>query len=116
MEKFDFKKKFGQNFLTDKNLLSDIVEKAGVTSEDTVVEIGAGKGALTEVLSKYAKKVYSFEIDNELFAFLEEKFDGTNVEMIFKDVMKVSDEEINEMVYEENENQDEKLRWNLKLY
>lgn len=98
MENFDFKKKFGQNFLTDKNLLSQIVEKAGVMSDDIVVEIGAGKGALTEVLSKYAKKVYSFEIDNELFAFLGEKFDGTNVAMIFKDVMKVSDDEINEIV------------------
>ena len=98
MEKFDFKKKFGQNFLTDKNLLTQIVEKSGVMSDDVVVEIGAGKGALTEVLSAYAKKVYSFEIDKELFAFLEEKFDGTNVQMIFEDVMKVSDEEINEMV------------------
>ena len=55
MEKFDFKKKFGQNFLKDANLLSQIVEKAGVTAEDVVVEIGAGTGALTEVLSKNAK-------------------------------------------------------------
>lgn len=100
MDKFDFKKKFGQNFLTDKNLLTQIVEKSGVMSDDVVVEIGAGKGALTEVLAKYAKKVYSFEIDSELFAFLGEKFDGTNVEMIFKDVMKVSDEEINDIVGE----------------
>ena len=98
MERFDFKKKFGQNFLKDKNLLMQIVEKSGVMSDDVVVEIGAGKGALTEVLSAYAKKVYSFEIDKELFAFLGEKFDGTNVEMIFEDVMKVTDEKINEMV------------------
>ena len=100
MENFEFKKKFGQNFLTDKNLLENIVEKAGVTSDDVVVEIGAGRGALTEVLSKYAKKVYSFEIDNELFAFLEDKFQNTNVEFVFKDVMKVSDEEINNLVQE----------------
>ena len=98
MEKFDFKKKFGQNFLKDQNLLADIVDKAGVTTEDVVVEIGTGKGALTEVLSKNAKKVYSFEIDSELFEFLGEKFNNTNVEMIFQDVMKVSDEELNEMV------------------
>ena len=98
MEKFDFKKKFGQNFLRDQNLLLNIVEKAGVTSEDIVVEIGAGKGALTEVLSKNAKKVYSFEIDSELFEFLGEKFNNTNVQMIFQDVMKVSDEELNNMV------------------
>ena len=98
MERFDFKKKFGQNFLTDKNLLAQIVEKSGVMCDDVVVEIGAGKGALTEVLSKNAKKVYSFEIDRELFDFLGEKFNGTNVEMIFEDVMKVSDEEINNIV------------------
>jgi len=100
MEKFEFKKKFGQNFLSDKNLLLQIVEKAGVTSEDVVVEIGAGKGALTEALSKNAKKVYSFEIDNELVSYLTEKFSETNVEFIFKDVMKVSDEELNEIVKE----------------
>ena len=65
MNDFEFKKKFGQNFLTDKNLLTQIVEKSGVMSDDVVVEIGAGRGALTEVLSQYAKKVYSFEIDKE---------------------------------------------------
>lgn len=97
---FEFKKKFGQNFLSDTNLLESIVSKAGVTEDDIVVEIGAGKGALTEVLSKYAKKVYSFEIDSELVEFLTQKFDGTNVQMIFKDVMKVSDEELNALVGE----------------
>ena len=98
MNDFEFKKKFGQNFLTDKNLLTQIVEKSGVMSDEVVVEIGAGRGALTEVLGQYAKKVYSFEIDKELFAFLTEKFDGTNVEMIFKDVMQVSDDELNEII------------------
>ena len=72
MEGFEFKKKFGQNFLSDKNLLASIVEKSGTMCDDVVVEIGAGKGALTEVLSENAKKVYSFEIDKELFAFLGE--------------------------------------------
>ena len=100
MGNFEFKKKFGQNFLTDKNLLEDIVLKAGVTSDDVVVEIGAGKGALTEALSKHAKKVVSFEIDSELFDYLTDKFNGTNVEFVFEDVMKVSDEQINEMVGE----------------
>lgn len=98
MENFEFKKKFGQNFLKDVNLLTQIVEKSGVMSDDVVVEIGAGKGALTEVLSKNAKKVYSFEIDSDLFEFLGEKFNGTNVEMIFKDIMKVTDSELNEIV------------------
>ncbi len=98
MGNFEFKKKFGQNFLSDKNLLCSIVEKAGVTGDDVVVEIGAGKGALTEAISSVAKKVYSFEIDSELFEFLTEKFNDTNVEFIFKDVMSVSDEELSKIV------------------
>ena len=53
--------------------------------DDVVVEIGAGKGALTAAISESAKKVYSFEIDSELFDFLQEKFDGTNVEFVFED-------------------------------
>ena len=97
---FEFKKKFGQNFLTDTNLLEKIVSEAGGTNEDTVVEIGAGKGALTEVLSKYAKKVVSFEIDSELFDFLTEKFSGTNVQMVFDDAMKYDEEKIKELVGE----------------
>ena len=98
MGNFEFKKKFGQNFLSDETLLDQIVEEAGVTQEDVVVEIGAGKGALTSALSKKAKRVISFEIDSELFEYLKNKFDGTNVEFVFEDVMKISDDEINEMV------------------
>ncbi len=98
MGNFEFKKKFGQNFLSDEILLEQIVDEAGVTSEDIVVEIGAGKGALTEFLSKKAKKVFSFEIDRELQDYLSKKFENTNVEFVFDDVMKVSDEEIEKMV------------------
>lgn len=100
MGNFEFKKKFGQNFLSDENLLETIVQKAGVTKGDTVVEIGAGKGALTAVLSKYAKKVYAFEIDRELVEFLTEKFDGTNVQLVFEDVMKFDDKRLNDMIGE----------------
>lgn len=100
MGNFEYKKKFGQNFLTDENLLDTIVEKSKITNDDIVVEIGAGKGALTASLSKVAKKVYSFEIDSDLFGYLETKFEGTNVEFIFKDVMNVSDEELNNLVGE----------------
>lgn len=98
MGNFEFKKKFGQNFLSDEVLLENIVEESGVTEEDIVVEIGAGKGALTTFLSKKAKKVFSFEIDEELQEYLTNKFEKTNVEFVFEDVMKVSDEKINEMV------------------
>lgn len=111
MGNFEFKKKFGQNFLSDQDLLDEIVKKSGVMCDDIVVEIGAGKGALTEVLSKNAKKVYSFEIDNELFDFLSEKFKNSNVEFVFEDVMKVDDETINNMV-----NGEFKLVANLPYY
>lgn len=98
MGNFEFKKKFGQNFLSDETLLDDIVDKAGVTSDDVVVEIGAGKGALTNALIKRAKKVVSFEIDLELQEYLLNRFDGKNVQFIFEDVMNWSDEKINELL------------------
>ncbi len=94
MKDFEFKKKFGQNFLTDKNLLNEIADKAEISCEDTVVEVGAGKGALTEVLSSRAKKVIAFEIDNDLKDYLTEKFSGSNVELIFGDALNFDDNEI----------------------
>lgn len=98
MGNFEFKKKFGQNFLSDETLLDDIVENAGVTNEDIVVEIGAGKGALTNALLKRAKKVISFEIDLELKEYLLNRFNGQNVQFVFEDVMNWSDDKINELV------------------
>lgn len=100
MENFEFKKKFGQNFLSDELLLEEIVTKAGVTKDDVVVEIGAGKGALTAALSKHAKRVVSFEIDRDLFDYLTEKFSGSNVEFVFDDVMNIDDKKLNELVGE----------------
>jgi|LGOV01.1.fsa_nt_gb 16S rRNA (adenine1518-N6/adenine1519-N6)-dimethyltransferase len=92
---FQFKKKFGQNFLTDTNLLSAIVNDAGVSAEDEVLEIGPGAGALTKELAKACKKLICYEIDNKLEPILKEtlkEFD--NVEVIFDDVMKISSEDI----------------------
>ena len=92
---FRFNKRFGQNFLTDNNLLDSIVEKAGITSGDTVVEIGCGGGTLTAAIAKRAKRVIGFEIDRNLKPVLEESLAGyENVEIIFKDVMKIKTEEI----------------------
>ena len=92
---FRFNKQFGQNFISDKNLLSAIVADAGVTATDTVVEVGAGAGALTVELAAVAKKVISYEIDKNLKSVLEEKLEGiNNVELIFADALKESEEEI----------------------
>ncbi len=97
----NFKKKFGQNFLTDKNLLESIVCDAGVSEDDVVLEIGAGAGALTEPLSKHAKKVVSFEIDKELEQYLLDKFKLTeNVQFVFDDFLNFSEEKITELVGE----------------
>lgn len=86
---FSFKKQFGQNFLTDTNLLDAIVRDAGVDETCTVLEIGAGAGALTRALSAAAKKVVALEIDKTLRPVLAETLSGCeNVEVIFRDFMR----------------------------
>ncbi len=96
---FKFNKRYGQNFLTDKNLLSSIVEKAGVTKEDTVVEIGVGGGTLTSAICERAKRVIGFEIDKNLEPVLKTTLaEFSNVEIIFKDIMKVKTEELEKYI------------------
>ncbi len=83
------KKAYGQNFLTDQALLLDIVEKAGVTKDDVVLEIGVGAGALTRVLATKVKKVFGYEIDTTLKPLLADTLkDFSNVDVTFKDVMR----------------------------
>lgn len=92
---FRFNKRFGQNFITDTNLLTSIVDKAGVDEGDTVLEIGVGAGTLTRALAEKADKIYGYEIDENLRPVLEESLSGLkNVQIIFKDLMKVSTSEI----------------------
>ena len=62
MEDFVFKKKFGQNFISDKNLLEAIASDAKIEKEDNVLEIGAGAGSLTQVLSSRAKKLFHLKL------------------------------------------------------
>lgn len=86
---FSFKKQFGQNFLTDPNLLDAIVRDAGVDENTVVLEIGAGAGALTRALSAAAKKVVALEIDKTLRPVLAETLSGCeNVEVIFRDFLR----------------------------
>lgn len=93
MKDFVFKKKFGQNFISDKNLLNAIVADAEITNEDEVLEIGAGAGSLTQILSEKAKKVVSFEIDKDLIAPLT-ALDLKNVEFVFGDFLKFDLKEV----------------------
>ena len=96
---FTFKKAFGQNFLTDEALLSDIVSRSGVDGDVTVLEIGVGGGTLTRELCKKAKKVVGYEIDKNLQPVLNEtlaEFDNVNV--VYQDVMKASLSEIESLL------------------
>lgn len=82
-----FKKRFGQNFLTDKNLISKIVSAAKI-SDQHVIEIGPGQGALTKELVKYAKKVTAYEIDSSLAITLDELVkQNSNLEVIYQDIL-----------------------------
>lgn len=96
---FRFSKSLGQNFISDKNLLSAIVADSGVCADDTVVEIGTGGGTLTRALAEVAKKVISFEVDENLQKVLALTLQGVeNAEVVFRDVLKMSDEAFCEIV------------------
>jgi len=88
MENHNFKKKFGQNFLQDKNIIKKIVDTAPITEKDLVIEIGPGSGALTEFLTAKAKTI-SYEIDLDLKEILDSKFgNNDNSIIIFDDFLK----------------------------
>lgn len=83
---FSFKKQFGQNFITDTNLLDSIAELSGIDENSTVLEIGCGAGTLTRALAKRAKRVIAYEIDAKLQPVLAETLAGLdNVEVVFRD-------------------------------
>lgn len=91
---FGFKKQFGQNFLTDTNLLRAIVKDAGAENRN-VLEIGAGAGALTRELAAVANKVVAYEIDKSLQPVLGETLRGAeNCEVVFRDFLKSDLKEI----------------------
>ena len=95
---FSFSKKYGQNFITDYNLLRAIVSDAGVTRDDTALEIGAGAGTLTRALAESAGRVVAFEIDPSLSPVLDESLAGlNNVEVIMDDVTKWTDAELDDL-------------------
>jgi 16S rRNA (adenine1518-N6/adenine1519-N6)-dimethyltransferase len=94
---FKFKHKLGQNFIYDTNLLNSIAAQSDIDGA-VVLEIGAGPGTLTQALAARADKVIAYEIDSELINPLEENLSGlTNVTIIYKDFMKVSEREISDL-------------------
>jgi 16S rRNA (adenine1518-N6/adenine1519-N6)-dimethyltransferase len=80
--------RWGQNFLIDSAIAVRIVEAAAITSEDTVIEIGPGKGALTSLILPHVKKLIAVEIDPVLARKLQERFaNQNNLEVANQDVM-----------------------------
>jgi len=94
---FKFKKKFGQNFLTDGNILRKIVETAQLSESVGVIEVGPGIGALTEHLARVSRKVVAYEIDKTLIPILEEVLEPyDNVKVINEDILKADVEQMME--------------------
>lgn len=97
LEKFELraKKKFGQNFLIDANIVHGIVETAEVTKEDCILEIGPGIGTMTGCLAQQAGKVICVEIDRSLKPVLAETLQGfDNIEIIWDDVLNLDLREV----------------------
>ncbi len=90
LEKHQFyiKKKYGQNFLIDQNILRNIVEIPTITEETLVIEIGPGLGSLTEHLLNKAKHVLAYEIDQDLIPILKETFDSKKLTILNEDFLK----------------------------
>ena len=86
---FQFKKKFGQNFLIDPHVLDKIVDAAQITKDDFVLEIGPGIGTLTQYLCENARQVLAVEIDDKLIPILKETLQPyDNVEVLHGDILK----------------------------
>lgn len=88
---FKFKKVFGQNFIVDRNIIDNIIEKANIDKDTLVIEIGPGAGSLTYKLCENAKNVLCYEIDESLKDILSDNLkEYNNVEIIYKDFLKAN--------------------------
>lgn len=111
---FAFQKKFGQNFLIDPHVLDKIVDAAGVTQDDFVLEIGPGIGTMTQYLAEKARAVAAVEIDKNLIPILKETLkDYDNITIINDDILKV---DIGRLVKEYNDGRPIKVVANLPYY
>jgi len=86
---FNFKKKFGQNFIVDENIINGIINKSNIDKDTMVIEIGPGSGSLTYKLCENSKNVLCYEIDETLKDILEDNLsEYDNKEIVFKDFLK----------------------------
>ena len=84
---FKTKKRLGQNFLINGDVIRSIIDFANISPEDTVIEIGPGVGFVTEQLVKHARKVIAIELDEEAIKELQ-KLDAPNLQIIHQDILK----------------------------
>lgn len=111
---FKFQKKFGQNFLIDTHVLEKIIESAGITKDDFVLEIGPGIGTMTQYLCENAREVMAVEIDNNLIPILGETLAAyDNVTVVNEDILKL---DIAKVAKEHNNNKPIKVVANLPYY
>lgn len=90
------KKHLGQNFLKSKKALHAMIEASKLSSEDVVVEVGPGKGVLTEALLEKAKKVIAYEKDSDLIPLLQEKFTRKdNFSLFEQDILEFDPKNLN---------------------
>lgn len=93
------RKRLGQSFLVNENALRRIVSYASLGERDTVLEIGAGTGSLTELLAEKAGKVVAVEVDPRLVHVLRERLkDRTNVDLIEGDILELEARGFNKVV------------------
>ena len=112
--KFNFQKKFGQNFLIDTHVLDKIIRESGVNKEDCVIEIGPGIGTMTQYLAENAREVVAIEIDKNLIPILKDTLSSyNNVTIINEDVLKV---DIKKLAEERNQGKPVKVVANLPYY
>ena len=84
------KKSFGQNFLVDRNYISKIIRALNLQPDETIVEIGAGRGALTEMLIESGANVIAIELERGMIAVLHKRFaDQENFKLIESDALKI---------------------------
>ena len=109
-----FQKRFGQNFLIDTHVLDKIIDAAGVSSEDFVLEVGPGIGTLTQYLCENAREVLAVEIDSSLIPVLSETLSGyDNVTVVNEDILKI---DIKKIAEERNGGRAVKVVANLPYY
>ena len=93
------KKRLGQNFTINSEILDQLISYASLTKNDVVLEVGAGFGFLTQLLSSKCKKVIALEIDPQLVYFLSKQFSHLqNIELIQGDILKVAIPDFNKVV------------------